>query len=78
MRNVSVSTVCLFFSVDIDARSPVIIPSLIVFSIAFSSLSAYSHNAGVESSSPLLRKAPVQAKTVATGFVDVFSPLRYL
>ena len=78
MRNVSVSTVRLLFSLDIAARSPVIIPSLIVSNIAFSSLSAYSHNEGVESSSPLLRRAPVHAKTVATGLVDVFSPLRYL
>ena len=44
----------------------------------FSSLSANTPSCGILSSSPRLRSAPVHAKIVATEFVDVSSPFRYL
>ena len=58
------------------ARSPVIVPSSITSRVAFSSFFAKSTSSGVPSSSPRFARAPVHAKIVATGFVDVFSPLR--
>ena len=44
----------------------------------FSRASAYVWSSGRPSSSPRFLRAPDQAKIVATGFVEVFSPLRYL
>ena len=59
-------------------RSVVIMPERIVSRLAFSSFFAKSTNCGVLSSSPRFFNAPVHAKMVAIGFVDVCSPLRYL
>ena len=60
----------------IAARFLSMMPSSIVCTDAFSSLSAYSHNAGILSSSPRFLRAPLHAKIVAMGLVEVFSPLR--
>ena len=73
-RNSSVLTFVMFSSVDIEARSPVITPSSIVWIDAFSSLSAKSTSASMWSSSPRLHSAPVHAKSVAIELVEVFSP----
>ena len=56
------------------ARSPVIMPSSIVESVAFSSFLAKSTRSFVPSSYPRFASEPVQAKINATGFVEVFSP----
>ena len=58
-------------------RSFVITPSSMVRIAAASSLSANAASAALPSSSPRLRSAPVQAKMVAIGFVEVSSPRRW-
>ena len=73
------STFFAFGRVDIAARSPVMMPSSsIVCKVAFSSLSAKALSSGRSSSSPRLRSAPVHANSVATEFVEVVSPFKYL
>ena len=57
-------------------RSPVIIPALRVSRVAFSRAEAKSARGRFPSSSPRLARAPLQAKMVATGLVEVFSPFR--
>jgi len=59
-------------------RSFVTIPALRVSKHASSSLLPNSTSSGNPSISPGLRRAPLQAKIVAIGLVDVSSPLRYL
>ena len=59
-------------------KSVVIVPDFIVSRLAFSSLSAKLTSSGRLSSSPRFFSAPVQAKIVAIGFVEGFSPLIYL
>jgi len=67
------------FSIDVmRAKSFVILPSSIVLMHAFSSLSANAESSGILSNSPRFLRAPVQAKMVATEFVDVSSPFKCL
>ena len=66
------------FKEVIKARSFVIFPLSIVESVALSSLSAKSCSSWIPSISPLLRRAPVHAKIVATELVDVSFPSRCL
>ena len=61
-----------------ETRSPVISPSSMVRTVAFSSYFANAESAGMPSSSPRFASAPVQAKIVATELVEVSSPLRCL
>ena len=58
-------------------RSLVMIPAFSVSKQARSSLSAKDIRSESPSSSPRLRRAPLQAKTVAMGLVEVFSPFRW-
>ena len=51
-------------------------PPSMVSMAASSSVSANSTTSGVPSSSPRLRRAPVQAKMEAMELVEVFSPFR--
>lgn len=78
LMNSSLSRVWGLGSVVMRARSPVIWPASMVSSVAFSSRSAKATRSGRPSSSPRLRRAPDQAKIVATELVEVFSPLRCL
>ena len=55
-------------------RSDVIIPDFIVSRLAFSRFSENFIKSGSPSSSPRFFSAPVHAKIVAIGFVEVFSP----
>ena len=59
-------------------KSFVMVPPSMVAMAAASSLSANCPRASMPSSSPRLRRAPVQAKRVATGLVEVSSPFKYL
>ena len=59
-------------------RSLVTVPALRVSKQASSRASAYFTRSLRPSSSPRLRRAPLQAKMVAMGFVEVSSPFRYL
>ena len=59
-------------------RSAVIVPEVRVSRLAFSSLFANSVKSGRLSSSPRFFSAPVHAKIVAIGFVEVCSPFLYL
>ena len=61
----------------ISARSPVITPPSMVSITAFSRRPAKADRSFSPSSSPRYLSAPVQAKMVATGLVEVSSPLRY-
>ncbi len=56
------------------AISPVTTPSPMASRLAFSSLSANAVSSAMPSSSPRFRSAPVQANSVAIGFVEVLSP----
>ena len=58
------------------ARSFVMRPEEITSRQERSSALANSASAGIPSSSPRFASAPVQAKMVAIGFVEVFSPRR--
>ena len=58
-----------------SARSPVMIPASMVANVDDSSFVEKSTKAWLSSSSPLFLRAPDQAKIVATGLVDVVSPL---
>ena len=81
-KNVLVSTVFTLLPLTVtppstrEDRSFVIIPSSIVSKAALYMLEAKETRAGISSSSPLFLKAPVQAKMVAIGFVEVTSPFR--
>ena len=77
MKSSLLSTVG-FSMVVINARSLVISPDSMVSMVAFSSLPAKSISAWLLSSSPRLRRAPVQAKMVATELVEVSSPFKCL
>ena len=57
-------------------KSPVMTPSLRVSKQASSSFPANRTRSASPSSSPRFRRAPLQAKMVAMGLVEVFSPFR--
>ena len=68
--------ICFAGGLERAAKSPVMYPSSIVLKVDFSSFLAKSTQSAVPSNSPRFARAPVHAKIVATGFVEVFSPLR--
>ena len=76
MRKSWVLTFLISGSVDIAAKSPVIIPLSMVSIVACSSLPAKSTSLSLQSNCPRFLRAPVQAKSVATELVEVSSPLR--
>ena len=76
-RNTPVSTAVAGVSPSHSpARSLVIMPPSMVWMAARSSLRAKSTSSPLPSSSPRLARAPVQAKRVAMGLVEGFSPSR--